>query len=184
MTKGVTMRFVLLFIFICLASCASPQANKPLESNHPQAAAPAREDEPLNVDFCDLLQSPEKYEQKLIRIKAIYCSCFERAELFSLKCAAQKSVWVEGGTAKCKNPGRVEEFGYAGHPGWNDRTVGIVAVGKLVGTKGGYGQMNGYDYLFRIECLERAEVLDRKGNTRADMIREKHRKVEEFENSN
>lgn len=184
MSKDVIMKIVLLSLFICLSSCSPHQTDKPLESNNPQGVASAKEDEPLNVDFCDLLQSPEKYEQKLVRIKAIYCSCFERAELFSLKCDIQKSVWVEGGMEKCKNSGRIDELGYAGHPGWNDRTVAIVALGKLIGIKGGYGQMNGYDYLFRIECLERAEIIDRKGNTPTGMTKEQRLKVEEFENSN
>jgi hypothetical protein len=103
--------------------------------------------------------------------------------LFSSKCSIEKSVWVEGASVECKNPGRIDEIDYPGHPGWNDRTVGIVAVGRLVGTKGGYGHMNGYDYLFRIECLERAEIIDRKGNTPAGMTEEQRRKVEEFENS-
>jgi hypothetical protein len=178
------MKLVLLSIIICLASCSPYQTNKPPEANNSQGETSAKEDEPLNVDFCDLLQSPEKYEQKLIRIKAVHCSCFERAELFSLKCDIQKSVWVEGSLGKCKNSGRIEELGYAGHPGWNDRTVAIVAVGKLIGTKGGYGQMNGYDYLFRIECLERAEIVDRKGNTPAGMTKEQRHKVEQFESSN
>jgi hypothetical protein len=184
MSKGVIMKIVLLSLFICLTSCTSPQTDKPLESNNPQGAASAKEDEPLNVAFCDLLKSPEKYKQKLIRIEAIHCSCFERAELFSLKCDIQKSVWVEGSLGKCKNFGRIDELDYAGHPGWNDRTVAIVALGKLIGIKGGYGQMNGYDYLFRIECLERAEIIDRKGNTPASMTKEQRLKVEEFDNSN
>jgi hypothetical protein len=183
------MKLILLVILLCLAACGPHQTQKSSESNNPQGVASAQGDEPLNVDFCDLLQSPEKYEQKLIRIKAIYCYCFEDSELYSSKCTIKKSAWVQGSFEKCRNAGRVDDFqSPAGDepafPRWGGHTVGVVAVGKLIGTKGGYGHMNGFDYLLNIQCLERAELFDRGGKKPPAMTKEQRQKVEEFEDSN
>jgi hypothetical protein len=183
------MKFILLGILLCLAACGSHQTQKFPESDDPQIAASAKDDEPLKVNFCDLLQFPEKYEQKLIRIKVLYCYCFEDSELFSSKCTIQKSVWLQGSLEKCRDAGRIDDFqspakGELAFPRWGGHTVGVVAIGKLIGTKGGYGHMNGFNYLFNIECLERAELFDPQGKRPAAMTKEQRRKVEEFENSN
>jgi hypothetical protein len=187
--NGAAMRIILFSILICLASCASHQNNQPPESSRPPVVTAAREDEPLNLNFCELLGSPEKYEQKLVRVKVLYCYCFEDSKLYSSKCAVQKSVWVQGSFNKCSNAGRIDDFQSPGKdepsfPRWGAHTVGIVAVGKLVGIKGGYGQMNRFDYLFDIKCLERAELFDLKGRDPAAMPKKQQLQVEEFENSN
>jgi hypothetical protein len=184
-----TIRIILLSMLLCLAACTSHEINKSPESNNQKVVASANDDEPLNVSLCDLLQSPEKYEQKLIRVKALYCYCFEDSSLYSSKCPAQKSVWVQGSFDKCSNAGRIDDFQSPGKdelsfPRWGAHTVGIVAVGKLVGVKGGYGQMNRFDYLFDIKCLERAELFDLKGRNPAEMPKKQQLQVEEFENSN
>ena len=183
------MKVILLLLFICTVSCAPQQTNKLPQSSNPHVAASAKDDEPLNVTVCDLLQSPEKYEQKLIRIKALYCYCFEDSELYSSKCPTERSFWVQGSFERCRNAGRIDDFqspakGELAFPRWGARTVGIVAVGKLIGTKGGYGHMNEFAYLFNIECLERAELFDLKGKRPAEMTKDERRKVEEFEISN
>jgi hypothetical protein len=183
------MKIVVAFLLLCLSACTSHQVNKSPEPNQPQVVASANEAEPLNVDLCELLQSPQKYEQKLIRIKAIYCYCFEDSNLSSTNCSVQKSVWVQGSLDKCKNAGRVDDFqspakDEPASPRWGAHTVGIVAIGKLIGTRGGYGQMNGYDYLFEIRCLERAELFDVHGKKPAAMTKEQQHKVEVFETSN
>jgi len=62
---------------------------------------------------------------------------------------------------------------------WGSWIFGVVAEGRLVGTNGGYGQMNRYDYLFEIDCLDRAERLDREGHPDEDV----KKRIEEFEKS-
>jgi hypothetical protein len=44
--------------------------------------------------------------------------------------------------------------------------------------------MNSFDYLFNIECFERAEILDQEGFVPKALKPEQRRKVEEFEKSN
>lgn len=183
------MKIILLFILLCLTACTSYQTRKPSEANHSQVAGSTQDETPPTVDLCELLQAPEKYEQKLIRIKALYCYCFEDTELYSSKCPSQRSMWVQGSFQKCKNAGRIDDFespskDEPAFPRWGGHTVGIDAIGKLIGTKGGYGHMNKFAYLFDIECLERAELFDLKGKRPAEMTIEQRRKVEAFENSN
>jgi hypothetical protein len=189
MSKAVAIRINLLFIFLSLTACAQRQPATSSHANDGKAAASVHEGEPLNVDFCDLVQAPEKYEQKLIRIRTLYCYCFEDTELYSSKCPVQRSFWVQGSFKKCTNAGRIDDFespakDELAFPRWGGHTVGIVAVGRLIGTKGGYGHMNAFAYLFNVECLERAELIDRQGKRPAEMTKEQRRKVEEFENSN
>jgi hypothetical protein len=174
------MKLLACCCLLILVSCAAQQPQGPKETGSSQVVTSDKE-EPVSVNYCELLQHPKKYEQKLIKIRAIYRYGFEWSELYSLKCSIHKAVWVEGTEAKCKNANRVDELDYAG---WGSRTVGIVAVGRLIGTKGGYGHQNGYDYLFKIECLERAEMLDREGKIPQRMSKEQRRKVGAFENTN
>ena len=101
-------------------------------------------------------------------------------ELYSLKCSTKKLVWVKGSFEKCTNSARVDEIVYAGHPGWDDQILGIKAVGKLIGSRGGYGQLGKFDYLFEIKCLERAELIFQNRESTIS-AKEKQRKIEEFE---
>ena len=67
--------------------------------------------------------------------------------------------------------------------GMGGRTVGIIAVGKFTGGENErFGNMNSYNYLFKVNCFEKAEMLDRK-NLLPDNP-ELKKKMEEFENSN
>jgi hypothetical protein len=189
-SKEFTMKIILFVMLLCLTGCTQSQTRQSAELNNPQPVASAKEIEPVNVNLCELLQSPEKYEQKLIRIKALYCYCFEDSKLYSSKCITEKSVWVQGSFEKCRNAGLVEDFQSQSkdEPAakrWGGRTIGVVAVGRLIGTKGGYGHMNQYAYLFNIECLDRAVLFDLQGKRPAEMaLEEQRRKAEEFENAN
>ena len=175
------MKVLTLCFLFCLTSCISAQNNKPPILESQQNKAQAKEVEIADVSLCELLESPEKFDQKLIRVKAIYRYGFEWSEFYSLKCSTKKRVWVEGAETKCKNAGKVDEMDYAGMGG---RTVGVVVVGKFTGEKGGYGHMNSFDYLFRIECFEKAKILDRESYVPEALTPEQRHKVEEFEKSN
>jgi len=139
----------------------------------------------VDVDLCELLQSPEKYDRKNVRVKGYFCDCFENATLYPANCAVQKKMWVQGSLGKCKNAGRIDAFRSAAKdPGENtfgSWTFGVIAQGRLTGTKGGYGQMNQFDLQFDVDCLEYADLLDRNGKRPSEMIKDQQRKVEEFE---
>lgn len=163
------------------ASSPESQNHKPSLSNDQRVTPQAKEKEIADLSFCELLQSPEKFEQQSVRVKAIFRRGFEKSEFYSLKCPTDKHVWVRGGTnTKCPNAGRLDETNFDG----GERTVGVVVVGKLTGTKGNYGHLGAADYEFAINCVERYEVLDRKSNAAQYLTAEQRRKVEEFERSN
>jgi hypothetical protein len=194
--------FILCLLFI-ITSCVSTQNNNPSVSNNsddelpdsfsesqnnmPSASNDQRavpqliEKEISNVGFCKLLQTPEKFEQQPVRIKAIFRRGFEKSEFYSLNCLMGKQVWVQGGTnTKCANAGKFDATNFKG----DEQTVGVVVVGKLTGTKGNYGHLGAGDYLFHINCVERYEVLDHKSNGAQYLTTEQRRKVEKFERSN
>ena len=164
-----------------LSSCSSSQSGTPFPANTPQPAPEAT----ANVDLCELLEAPDKYEQKSVRVKGYLCDCFEDGSLYPANCSVQKKIWVEGSLAKCDGASRVDGFRQATASEPESRygawTFGIIAIGRLTGTKGGYGQMNQYDLLFKIDCVEHAELLDRTGKKPAEMTEQQQRNVAEFE---
>lgn len=178
------MKIFILCLMIGLTSCVSAQSNKSSNSENRRNGTQSEVRNATDISLCEFLQSPEKFEQKSVRIKGIYRYGFEWSELYSLKCATEKRIWVEGAqkangeTAKCGNADKIDEmdFGIMG-----GRTVGVVAVGSFTGNKVGYGHMNAFDYLFKIECFERAKMLDREGFVPDALTLEQRRRVEEFE---
>lgn len=172
---------VLLSGVFLLASCSSYQTNKTSTGPAP-TADPSKT---LEVDLCELQQSPEKYERQPVRVKGYLCDCFENGTLYAENCPAQKKIWLVGSFNKCKNAARVDGFRSASkNPGehtFGGWTFGAILIGRLTGIKGDYGHMGQYDLLFEIECLEHAEMLDRNGRRPSEMPKEQQQKVQEFE---
>jgi hypothetical protein len=135
----------------------------PVENTQPHQTS-----ELIDVDFCELVGSPEEYLNRSVQVRAILCDCFENSEIYSVRCGDAKSVWVEGGRKPCSAEARFDSTRreLADNPGeqnygsWN---FGVVAIGRLDGVTGGYGHMNAFDYRFEIDCLEHHELLDKKG---------------------
>ena len=171
------MKILMLLLLFNLSSCISAQNNNSSDTGKQSEAT--QNQEIVDVNLCDLVQYPEKFEKKIIRIKAIYFYGFEWSTLYSTKCEIKKRIWVDSTDAKCKNTDKLDEMDHAGMGG---RTVGIVAVGQFTGEKERYGNMNSYRYLFKIDCFEKAEMLDRE-NLLPDTPKLK-KKMENFENSN
>ena len=162
-----------VFLVSCNSSSNSPQP--------PPAPNKSITQETLDIGVCDLLKEPETYERKLVRLKGILCDCSEDGRLYSSKCADGKKIWVQGEFGTCKNADRIDKFRSAskndGERMWGSWHFGVIAEGRLTGSKGGYGHMNGYDYLFEIDCFQHAERLDEKSNKPEDL----RRRMEEFE---
>ena len=171
------MKILMLLLLLNLSSCISAQNTNSADTTN-QAKIPPNQDV-INVNLCELVQHPEKFEKKTIRVKAIYFYGFEWSTLYSTKCEIKERIWVERTKTQCKNADKIDEMESAGMGG---RTVGIIAVGEFTGEKEGYGNMNSYRYLFKVDCFEKAEMLDRK-NLLPDTP-ELKRKMEDFENSN
>ena len=102
------------------------------------------------VAFCDLLKNPKDYDQKTVRVTAIYRYGFEWSDIFCLECEDEKLMRLEFGDSfssltKRKIKKKVK---------WSERgkTVKVVAVGKFDAT-------NQYRKKFIVDYFESAEVL-------------------------
>ena len=173
------MKVLILFLLFSLNSCINAQNNNSSAPNNQPTAT--RSNDIVDVNLCDLIQSPEKFEQKMVRVKAIYRYGFEWSEIYSLKCKTTKRVWVESKDVKCKDADRVDKMDFAGMGG---RTFGVITVGQFTGEKRGYGHMNEFNYLLKVKCFEKAEYLDDKGSVPEALAPEQSQKISEFENSN
>lgn len=160
-------------------SASSPESqNDNASMSNDQKETPQAEEEISDIAFCKLLRSPEKFDQQLIRVKAIFRRGFEKSEFYSLKCTSDEHVWVKGGTdKKCQNSGSVDGTKYDG----GELTAGVVVVGRFTGIKGRYGHLGAGDYEFKIDCVERYEVLDSNSAAAQYLTLKQRRKIEKFE---
>jgi hypothetical protein len=179
--KPAILLIALLSLATFIASCYS---HKDLEAAPPSNMTSITQ-ETVDVALCDILNEPEKYERKLVRVKGILCDCFENGQIYSSKCADQKKIWVQGEFGTCKNADRIDKFRSTSKSDpermWGAWNFAVVAEGRLTGLKGGYGHMNAYDYLFEIDCFQHVELLDTRGYSPASMPEDERRRVEEFE---
>jgi hypothetical protein len=133
------------------------------------------------VDFCDLVHRAAVYDQKLIRVRALYIAGFEGSQFRKLDCD-DKDVWVEFDPSLERNSKRkvfktfsrltdtspvVTPGGGLDHP---TRTVEVVAVGRFDGARQsykvgnmtrtqGYGHLNGFDFRFTVLLIEEVKAL-------------------------
>lgn len=179
---AVILRITTCCLLAGLASCPPCPANKN------GGAPPAKESQPLSVNFCDLVKSPKGFDGREVRVKAVYRYGEEWSELYSLRCVSEKvwetGVWAAGTRASCQNPDvPAEELSRSGATP-NGRAVGVVVVGTFHASERGYGHMKGFAYELEIKCVERAEVLLREVSWVPQALTpEQRRKVEAFEDS-
>lgn len=131
-----------------------------------------------NVSLCRLLRSPEEFEQRAVRITAIFRRGFEKSEFYSLKCPSDMKVWVGGHNNKeCKKGREVLETDNNG----DEQTAGVVVVGWFTGKEGRYRHSGGSRYYFYISCYEKYEVLDHGNKGPQYLTPQQRRRIEKFE---
>jgi hypothetical protein len=171
------MKFIIILLLISITSCVSAQkkSNSQTDSNKPTTN---KSEQILEVKLCDFFNSPEKFVDKPVKIKTIYRYGFESTEFYSLNCSAEKRVWVETTEKKCSESDEVDKMDFAGQGG---RTFGVVARGTFFNEGKKYGHLNNYDFLFKIDCLERAKFIDDKGYVPQALSDEQKTKIKQFE---
>ena len=104
------------------------------------------------IPFCELLRNPKDYDQKTVRVMAIYRYGFEVSDLFCLDCEDEKLIRLESG----ENFTSRTERKILKKIKWTERgkTVKVVAIGKFYGT-GAYQ----YRKKFVVDYFESAEVI-------------------------
>ena len=152
---------------LLLAVAVMPAQSKPTES------VPT-------VTLCDLAINPATYANKRVRLRAIYRVGFEWQEIYSLRCADAPSTWLEFSDNIDEGPSR-KQLKKMDLGNRFSISVGVVLEGRLTGSGGGYGHMNGYALAFTADCIESAKRLDRHGFHRRALLPEDRKRIETFE---
>jgi hypothetical protein len=109
-----------------------------------------RAEDPVQVQFCDLLTNPQ--EGRLVRTTAIYRYGFEWSELYCPGC--EGVVWLETSEHLKLNHSLKRKL-KSNNVG---RTVKVTVVGRMA-AGGRYGHMGVYRSKFIVDRYERADVL-------------------------
>lgn len=144
-----------LFALISLAFFIMPSV---LQKNDTSKPSRCDAGEVTTVNYCDLIRSPELYDQKLVRVQAVYRYGYEWAELYCPDCLTEGRTWVDFDESfeTCTKPEVAKNISDNGFKG---RTVNVVIVGKFYGLGGGYGHMNAYQFKFLVSCVEKARII-------------------------
>lgn len=121
----------------------------PMRSRH--------DDKYTTVAYCDLVRNPERYDQKLVRVSAVYRYGYEWSELYCLECATEAKTWIdfdESFSSSTKASIRKK----LGDNGFKGRTVLVTMVGKF-DAGGGYGHMGAYRFRLLVSQVEKADVI-------------------------
>jgi hypothetical protein len=138
--------------------------------------APERNSEPKIplVHYCDLLNRPDTYDGKQIRLKAEYDSGFEHSVFADSRCVkawdAKKLVWVEFADAAVSNTDRAVAARFdqarwrpeADRDGritdmWRSWRVELMVVGEFRKSKDpsfGFGHKNVYPFMIMVTKIE------------------------------
>jgi hypothetical protein len=114
------------------------------------------------VDYCDLIRQAKDYDQKQIRIKAVYRVGYEWSEIYCPDCFNQKErTWVEfdDDLESCTNSKIVKLLGDDG------KTLSVTVVGVFHSSSIRYGHMGSYRFKFAVKCVESAKLLLKDGRS-------------------
>ncbi|MDQ1637731.1 MAG: hypothetical protein QOF62_1070 [Pyrinomonadaceae bacterium] len=109
------------------------------------------------VAYCDLVRNPERYNQKSVRVSAVYRYGYEWSELYCLECGTESKTWVDfddsfSSSTKASIRKKLGDNGFKG------RTVLVTMVGKF-DAGSGYGHMGAYRYRLMVDSVEKADVI-------------------------
>jgi hypothetical protein len=160
-----TSRKTLLLLLISLVWCASFFGQTRKRANARRTVDPVP-----TVDFCDLTVHPERYSDKLVRVKASFVSWWESSYLYNVRCeTAEKKIHDAldcSGDEDCEHLGK-EVYGYINPRERADshnyaRRAYVIIIGRLIGPcETGFGHLNGFKFEFRIRKVEAASPMPR-----------------------
>jgi hypothetical protein len=122
------------------------------------AAQTSEIDNVMNVTLCELLKNPEKYDEKVVRVKGVYRNFFELSELYCPDCYDEnKRVWIESTEVsdECLKSKEMKRLKKA-------KTLLVVFVGKFQSSKSSYGHSNAYKFQIDVVCVEKSKILSKK----------------------
>lgn len=147
-THNVLFGVLLVIALLLLAECTFLQRN-------PSEKRPT-------VAFCDLINNPTKFHNKIVRTNALFFNNSENNALYDSACP-DLSAWVEYDLLDDPRERKFETVPCLTRPLCNVR---VTAVGLFQGpSEGPYGHLDGYKFRFklmRIESVEPVAVLKKR----------------------
>ena len=108
------------------------------------------------VDFCDLVQNWQTYDQKTIRVKAVYRYGQYWNELFCPGCNRDDRISFEiSADFETKTPKKFRKRIKHSDRG---RTLNVVVVGKFFGT-GNFGHRGALRFALIVDAIEDAQII-------------------------
>jgi hypothetical protein len=131
--------------------------------------------EPIDVEFCDLVTHPESFRDRLVRVKAVYETTFEWHRLYHNACRSSKNyVWP---VFECDTIEACEKFrqqikkDMIGDP-FSGKRVAVVLLARFRESnnpKRGFGVQGGLKFqleILKIEATDRISKTVRKSKNR------------------
>lgn len=115
------------------------------------------------VDYCYLIQNPNAYHEKVIRVHAKYRVGAKWSNLYSQQCGRPNETWVNFDETyfnesfqPCQKPNVAEKIKFKGP----DQVFDVVLVGKFYGSENtDYGR-DGSKYMLVVGCVEQSNMVE------------------------
>lgn len=107
------------------------------------------------TNFCDLLRQPEKYNGKVVKVRATYRYAFESSQLYCLDCSDKGKAWLNIPTDLDDLTEKLVEKMPKGAGIVNLTVEGVFEFGST------YGHLNGYRYQIRAQRIRDIAVIQK-----------------------
>src|SRR5882724_2001771 len=151
---------MILLLSICLTHCSTHEPNLKDVEGPPRMSETVKQAQ--TVQWCDLVHNPERYEQQVVRTRALYYRDHENTSLYERECDNERStpVWAVNDPSYVYSDERIRQrFVELIRPTGTSSsgTAMVTVVGKFETGGGPYGHLGGYHSQFSIIRLEEAE---------------------------
>lgn len=119
---------------------------------------------PEIVEFCDVMQAPNKYVGKPIRVTALYEPLITMESILGFECESKKAAISVGFLDGQIEKSLQEAYTTIGKPNrdpLNISVVGRVISPQMTESQNGYGHYGWSKYLFEIHTFKKLESLEK-----------------------
>jgi hypothetical protein len=149
---------IVLSALICSGCQSSPPTSIP-PTSLVETPAPVATPEGQSVTFCDLVSSPELYNNKMVRTQAIAVATFELSFLYDPQCN-RGEPWIDlqfDNQQTLEKVGPLLDVSKGRHV---PRRAKVTLVGHFQGpSEEGYGHLSRFRFHFRAMAVEKAEAV-------------------------
>jgi hypothetical protein len=136
----IAMNLRILFMIGCVISLCTLQAHAQNPRRlHKRGVIP-------NVSYCQLIQNPTRYRNKIVTVTANLFGGFEVSALEGFQCDEDRSIWVEfSDSYKTCTPNEVNVAFAPKYRSMKNSPYAFI---------GGFGHLNRYPFQFTVKCLK------------------------------